>query len=99
MRRVKRGGRATTLASPLPLTEDISARGETYPGMCHWAGGTPGRFCGECSSYRSKGWYADGTQMQGYCTKARAHIKRSLAFPPYARACKYFSPGEEKPRK
>ena len=80
------------LASRPPLTEPL-----TYPGMAHFAGGVPDRQCGQCTAYRSKGWYPDGTQMHGYCFKARSlGTKRCPVFPPYAQACMYFKLKEQK---
>lgn len=69
---------------------------ETYVGMAHFAGGTPGKFCRQChfhgmsSGKKMSRVPADGIKAM-VCQKARQMgCKTTQKVPSTASACKYF---------
>ena len=71
---------------------------ETYVGMAHFAGGTPGMFCRQCRFHGmtrgKKMSRVDFNSVKAFpCAKARQMgCKTSQNVPANAHACKYFEP-------
>ncbi|AQQ02414.1 hypothetical protein B0E33_01415 [Roseibium algicola] len=69
---------------------------ETYVGMAHFAGGTPGKFCRQCRFHgmsKGKNMSRVGDVRAFPCAKAKQMgCKTPMKVPANAHACKYFEP-------
>ncbi|WP_422383250.1 hypothetical protein [Roseibium album] len=68
---------------------DIGCGGEiskTFRGMAHFAGGTPGEYCGGCFYYK-KSKCAKAAEFSG---KSGTKIDKGMKIPEHASACKYW---------
>lgn len=76
-------------------------RAETKPGQAFWGGtGPAGKTCRGCARWEFDGYMASsGLLKDAPCGKYRAlmHGQQGDRVPHFARACKYFEPGEEHP--
>jgi hypothetical protein len=76
-------------------------RSETKPGQAFWGGtGPDGKTCRTCARWDADGYMAgSGLLRDAPCGKYRAliHGQQGDRVPHFAKACKYFEQGEERP--
>jgi hypothetical protein len=84
-----------------PNMELARHRAETKPGQAYWGGtGPEGKTCRTCARWEADGYMAgSGLLRDALCGKYRAlmHGQQGDRVPHFAKACKYFEQGDERP--